>query len=215
VLYEFIAMLVRISFWRANPTFGNFGDKSEVVSVPGALSQVLNEIILPTAKRETSAQFRDTAMKDEGIIRALADGREKLLKWYKDTTGNDEVALPLTPTPTPNPNPNPNPNPTPTPHPNPDPSPHPKLNPTTTPIPNPDPNPSQDETVISDKLGFNEWVRVCDRQDLVGQWEVKQLSEITGDSSVSGTIQARARVRGRVRGRVRVRVSVGHSLTLP
>ena len=109
----------------------------------------------------------------------------------------------------------PNPNPTPTPHPNPDPSPHPKLNPTTTPIPNPDPNPSQDETVISDKLGFNEWVRVCDRQDLVGQWEVKQLSEITGDSSVSGTIQARARVRGRVRGRVRVRVSVGHSLTLP
>ena len=72
---------------------------------------MLNELILPTAKRETSAQFRDTAMKDEGIVKALADGREKLLKWYKDTTGNDE-----------------------------------------------------DETVISDKLGFNEWIRVCDRQ---------------------------------------------------
>jgi hypothetical protein len=37
---------------------------------------VLNEIILPTAKRETSAQFRDTAMKDEGILKALADGCE-------------------------------------------------------------------------------------------------------------------------------------------
>ena len=85
---------------------------------------MLNEIILPTAKRETSAQFRDTAMKDEGILKALADGREKLLKWYKDTTGNDEVALPLTPTPTPNPNPNPNPNPTPTPNPNPNPNPN-------------------------------------------------------------------------------------------
>ena len=28
-------------------------------------------------------------------------------------------------------------------------------------------------------------------QDLVGQWEVEQLSEITGDSSTSGTIQCR------------------------
>ena len=69
-------------------------------------------------------------------MQALADNKVKLLKWYKDTTGNDE-----------------------------------------------------DETVISDKLGFNEWIRVCDRQDLVGQWEVEQLSEITGDSSASATIQ--------------------------
>ena len=28
-------------------------------------------------------------------------------------------------------------------------------------------------------------------QDLVGQWEIEQLSEITGDSSTSGTIQCR------------------------
>ena len=28
-------------------------------------------------------------------------------------------------------------------------------------------------------------------QDLVGQWEVEQLSEITGDSSTSGSIQCR------------------------
>ena len=39
VLYEFIAMLVRISFWRANPTHGNFGVTDEVVPVPAALSQ--------------------------------------------------------------------------------------------------------------------------------------------------------------------------------
>eukprot|EP00964_Phaeocystis_antarctica_P104304 scaffold69458_cov46-Phaeocystis_antarctica.AAC.3 len=37
VLYEFIAMLVRISFQRANPTLGNFGDKAELVSLPGEL----------------------------------------------------------------------------------------------------------------------------------------------------------------------------------
>jgi hypothetical protein len=35
VLYEFIAMLVRIGFQRANPTFGNFGDKAELVPLPG------------------------------------------------------------------------------------------------------------------------------------------------------------------------------------
>ena len=82
MLYEFIAMLVRISFWRANPypsprpspnpdpnltlalypspdpdptppltrranpTHGNFGVTEEVVPVPGALSQVLNDLPL-------------------------------------------------------------------------------------------------------------------------------------------------------------------------
>ena len=35
MLYEFIAMLVRIGFQRANPTFGNFGDKAELVPLPG------------------------------------------------------------------------------------------------------------------------------------------------------------------------------------
>ena len=30
---------------------------------------MLNEVVLPTAKRETSAQFRETSMKDEGITK--------------------------------------------------------------------------------------------------------------------------------------------------
>ena len=37
VLYEFINMLVRIAFQRANPTFGNFGDKKAVKHLPGCL----------------------------------------------------------------------------------------------------------------------------------------------------------------------------------
>ena len=37
VLYEFIAMLVRISFQRCNPTLGNFGDTRELVPLPGPL----------------------------------------------------------------------------------------------------------------------------------------------------------------------------------
>ena len=141
VLYEFFAMLVRISFWRCNPSFGLFGVKDEIIPVPAALSQVLTEVILPTAKRETSAQFRDTMMRDEGVLKALEAGREKLRKWYKETTANDA-----------------------------------------------------EEDVISDELGFTEWIRVCDRQDLVGQWEVEQQSEITGDASTQGTVTCRLSV---------------------
>jgi len=144
VLYEFLAMLVRISFWRCNPSFGLFGIKDEIKPVPMALSEVLNEVILPKAKRETSAQFRDSAtggMKDPTVLDALKKGREKVAKWYKDTTSNDA-----------------------------------------------------DEDVISDKIGFTEWMRVCNRQDLVGTWTVEQMSAITGDTSCSGEIQCRLSV---------------------
>jgi hypothetical protein len=34
-------------------------------------------------------------------------------------------------------------------------------------------------------------VRVCGRQDIVGVWEVEQMSEITGDASTKGNIKAR------------------------
>ena len=59
MLYEFMNMLVRIAFWRANPNFGLHGNKDELVPVPFALSSMLNEIILPRAKRENSAAFRN------------------------------------------------------------------------------------------------------------------------------------------------------------
>jgi hypothetical protein len=32
---------------------------------------------------------------------------------------------------------------------------------------------------------------VCDRQDIVGEWEVEQTSEITGDESTKGNIKCR------------------------
>ena len=39
--------------------------------------------------------------------------------------------------------------------------------------------------LITDKLGYEEWQRLCDRYDLIGVWEVEQLSEITGDESTT------------------------------
>ena len=44
---------------------------------------------------------------------------------------------------------------------------------------------------VSDKLGFDEWLRVIDRQDIVGEWEIEQMSEITGDESTKGQIKIR------------------------
>ena len=79
VLYEFIAVLVRVAFWRANPDFGLWLDKKkdgakdaeEVIPVPLALSSMLNDVVLPRAKRENSAAFRETEMKDAKLLEVL------------------------------------------------------------------------------------------------------------------------------------------------
>merc|ERR1719506_2249814 len=44
---------------------------------------------------------------------------------------------------------------------------------------------------VSNKIGFDEWLRVIDRQDIVGEGEVEQMSEITGDESTKGNIKCR------------------------
>ena len=89
VLYEFIAMLVRISFQRANPTLGNFGDKAELVSLPGCLEEMLDEFVLPNARRDTSAQFRETTMKDAAVVEVIEEYAERLKAWYKKTAADD------------------------------------------------------------------------------------------------------------------------------
>eukprot|EP00966_Prymnesium_polylepis_P029456 684279-Prymnesium_polylepis.1 len=96
---------------------------------------MLNEVILPNAKRENSAEFRKKQMKDPALLAVLEEYKPKLLAWYKKKTADDT-----------------------------------------------------EEDHVSDKLGYDEWLRVMDRQDLVGVWEVEQMSEITGDISTKGNI---------------------------
>ena len=149
VLYEFLNMLVRIAFWRANPTFGNWvdkdkdgkKDKEEPTPVAYALSNMLNEIILPRAKRENSAAFRQKEMQDSKLIAVLDSYKPKLKEWYDKKVSDDSEG--------------------------------------------------PRNGIISDKLGFEEWMRVLDRQDIVGEWEIEQMSEITGDESTKGNIKVR------------------------
>ena len=150
VLYEFLNMLVRIAFWRANPRFGLWVDKDkdgkkdaeEVVPVPLALSEMLNNIVLPRAKRENSAAFRQKEMREPVVRSALHAVRPKLKEWYTDLQRSSL-------------------------------------------------------SVDNDtKLSFDEWLRALrlpheptaerSHTDLCGEWEVEQLSEITGDPSARG-----------------------------
>jgi hypothetical protein len=146
VLYEFLAMLVRIAFWRANPDFGLWVDKDgdgvkdlqEPVPVPLALATMLNEVVLPKAKRENSAAFRETYMKDPELLEVLGAYNMKLETWFVSNVGKDTTA-----------------------------------------------------SGTRRLLDFESWLSVVTSQRLVGEWEVEQLSAVTGDTSTKGNIKIR------------------------
>ena len=71
VLYEFIALLVRVAFWRANPYHGIIKLQATVTPLPDCLSQMLTEVVLPNARRDDSAVFKETLAKDKGMQAAL------------------------------------------------------------------------------------------------------------------------------------------------
>ena len=140
VLYEFMNMLVRIAFWRANPNFGLHGNKDELVPIAFALASMLNDVILPRAKRENSTHFKEKEMHDMKLLAVIDQYKPRLREWYDKKVADDS---------------------------------------------------DNRMGIVSDKLGFEEWLRVCDRQDIVGEWEVEQMSEITGDESTKGNIKCR------------------------
>ena len=72
VLYEFISMLVRIAFQRANPTHGNHGNKKAVVHLPGCLESMLVDEILPRARKDTSAAFREKVMTELSVLSVIS-----------------------------------------------------------------------------------------------------------------------------------------------
>ena len=47
VLYEFVEVLVRIAFWRANPYHGIIKLAVTLVPFPDCLSKMLHEVVLP------------------------------------------------------------------------------------------------------------------------------------------------------------------------
>ena len=86
VLYEFIALLVRISFWRANPYHGIHKLATTLIPFPECLRSMLHEVVLPLAQRDDSALFKDKLAEDEDMQAALTEYKEKLKVWFNKET---------------------------------------------------------------------------------------------------------------------------------
>jgi len=91
-LHEFLTMLVRISFFRANPQYGmrlgkdqkNADKFGEEVPLPGCLSDMLTNLVLPNARHDTYAQeFAETTLPLPEVQAALGAQLEKLSQFYE------------------------------------------------------------------------------------------------------------------------------------
>ena len=78
VLYEFCALLIRISFWRSNPYFGLHKLATKLVPFPDCLVALLDECVLPNAKRDDSLVFREKLQNDPKLLQALEQYDAKL-----------------------------------------------------------------------------------------------------------------------------------------
>ena len=83
-LYEFLNVVVRISFWRLNPEFGELTmeHQDSILPVPQCLENALTECILPNAHRDDSFEFRAKIMQMPEVQAALAEGRPRLQAWF-------------------------------------------------------------------------------------------------------------------------------------
>ena len=90
MLFEFLACLVRIAFQRANPKFGQYDNKRELVPLPGCLERMLTDVLLPNAKQDMSSLFREEIAEDAEVQAVLAEYRPKLRKYYHEACKRDE-----------------------------------------------------------------------------------------------------------------------------
>merc|ERR1719424_1017170 len=82
-LFEFISFLVRVAFWRANPQWGSKYNKKDLTPVPESTQILLEECILPKAKRDTSGEFKKVLAGDAQTQAVLSEYREKLQNWLR------------------------------------------------------------------------------------------------------------------------------------
>merc|ERR1711871_443113 len=89
--HEFLTMLVRISFFRANPQYGMRKGKDQAnaekfddVPLPGCLSDMLTALVLPNARQDTYAQeFAENTLPLPEVQAALGSQLEALSTFYE------------------------------------------------------------------------------------------------------------------------------------
>jgi len=97
-LDEFLTMLVRISFFRANPHFGAHGSDgvregappSELL--PGCLVEMLEKLVLPNARRaDVESRFREDVLALQEVQEVLSWRRTALLEWWEMCSGGKDL----------------------------------------------------------------------------------------------------------------------------
>ena len=81
-LVEFVGLLVRISFLRANPKHGSYDNKQEVQPLPGCLATMLESFVIPNSKQDMSQVFREQLANDGAVQAMIHKYNEDLKKWY-------------------------------------------------------------------------------------------------------------------------------------
>ena len=101
-LHEFCTMLVRISFFRANPQYGmrkgkdqKNAHKFDEVPLPGCLNALLVENVLKLARRDTDGKrFANEVFKAAGVQEALQEDSKRLSDRYEMlSAGRDFLTL--------------------------------------------------------------------------------------------------------------------------
>ena len=102
-LHEFLTMLVRIAFYRANPRSGLINVKRteghaalgaeaiEVVPLPGCLTALLKDHILPLGRRDNAAEFKTTTLVAPDVAQVLSAERQRLLDWWELASGGKDT----------------------------------------------------------------------------------------------------------------------------
>ena len=72
-IFEFCELIVRVSFMRANPKYGNVGNREAAFPLPGILDTTLKERILPNAKRDVMREVLEQIKADPACQKHFAD----------------------------------------------------------------------------------------------------------------------------------------------
>ena len=80
VLYEFLNVITRVSFWRLNPEFGELTMEHQdtILPVPQCFEKMMTECVLPNAHRDDAAEFRTGAM---AMPEVQAAGLREMRRW--------------------------------------------------------------------------------------------------------------------------------------
>ena len=81
-LVEFVGLLVRIAFLRANPKHGSYDNAQELDPLPGCLERMMEDYVIPLAKQDMSSVFREELAQDSAVQSVLHRYHDPLKQWY-------------------------------------------------------------------------------------------------------------------------------------